>query len=93
MNKEINGKQCTIVWHVDDLKISHVDCETVTSVIKVIEAEFAKHAPLTVQRGLLHDYLGMTIDFSIKGKVMITMIDFIEKMLEELVKGQYMQDH
>ena len=22
-NKMINGKQCTIVWHVDDLKISH----------------------------------------------------------------------
>jgi hypothetical protein len=99
MNKEINGKQCTIVWHVDDLKISHVDCETVTSVVKVIEAEFAKHAPLTVQRGLLHDYLGMTIDFSIKGKVMITMIDFIEKMLEEIpedMKGEKQspaQDH
>jgi len=23
-NKVIDGKQCTIVWHVDDLKISHV---------------------------------------------------------------------
>ena len=22
-NKEINGKQCTIIWYVDDLKISH----------------------------------------------------------------------
>ena len=84
MNKEINGKQCTIVWHVDDLKISHVDSEVVTSIIELIEKEFAKHKPLTVQRGLLHDYLGMTIDFSIIGKVMITMIDFIEKMLEEI---------
>jgi len=24
-NKTINGKQCTIIWHVDDLKISHVE--------------------------------------------------------------------
>ena len=24
-NKMVNGKQCTILWHVDDLKISHVD--------------------------------------------------------------------
>jgi len=23
-NKMINRKQCTIIWHVDDLKISHV---------------------------------------------------------------------
>jgi hypothetical protein len=27
-NKLINGKQCTIVWHVDDLKVSHVDADT-----------------------------------------------------------------
>jgi hypothetical protein len=53
-------------------------------VIKILEMEFAKHKPLTVRRGVLHDYLGMTIDFSKKGKVMITMIDFIEKMLEEV---------
>ena len=24
-NKMINGKQCMIIWHVDDLKILHVD--------------------------------------------------------------------
>jgi hypothetical protein len=29
-NKTIDGKQCTIVWHVDDLKISHVDRKVVT---------------------------------------------------------------
>ena len=99
MNKEINGKQCTIVWHVDDLKISHVDAEVVTSIIKIIEKEFGKHKPLTVQRGLLHDYLGMTIDFSIVGKVMITMIDMIEKMLDDIpddmngVKNSPAQEH
>ena len=25
VNKVVDGKQMTIVWHVDDLKISHVD--------------------------------------------------------------------
>ena len=29
INKVINGDQCTIGWHVDDLKISHVDEVTV----------------------------------------------------------------
>ena len=33
-NKEINGKQCTIVFYVDDNKISHEDPEVVTSVLK-----------------------------------------------------------
>merc|ERR1712115_516330 len=29
-NKTIKGAQCTICWHVDDLKISHVNPEVVT---------------------------------------------------------------
>jgi len=28
-NKMINGKQCTIIWHVDDLKLSHVEKKVV----------------------------------------------------------------
>ena len=43
-----------------------MEVDVVTSVIMIIEKDFAKYKPLTVQRGLLHDYLGMTIDFSIK---------------------------
>ena len=30
VNKIIAGKQCTIVWHVDDLKISHVDANVLS---------------------------------------------------------------
>ena len=33
-NKMINGKQCTILWHVDDIKISHVDQNVVTAIIE-----------------------------------------------------------
>jgi hypothetical protein len=25
VNKMINGKQCTLIWHVDDIKGSHVE--------------------------------------------------------------------
>ena len=83
-NKMINGKQCTILWHVGDLKISHVDPEVVTSVIKQLENEFAKNAPLTITRGKVHDYLGMTLDFSKDGKAQIKMFDYIENMLNGL---------
>ncbi len=30
--KMVNGKQMTITWHVDDLKISHMDREVVLEV-------------------------------------------------------------
>ena len=83
--KMINEKQCTIVlWHVDDLKISHVEASVVTDIIKLLELEFGKEAPLTVTSGKVHKYLGMTIDYSDKGKVKFTMIDYIKGMLDEL---------
>jgi hypothetical protein len=84
MNKDINGSQCTILWHVDDLKISHADPEVVTEVIDLLEGEFGKEAPLTKTRGHVHDYLGMTIDFSSAGKVQLSMIDYVQNMLDGL---------
>ncbi len=83
-NKMINGKQCTIHWHVDDLKISHVEADVVTNIISLLELEFGKEAPLTITRGKVHEYLDMTIDYSVKGKVKFTMIDYIKGMLDEL---------
>jgi hypothetical protein len=32
-NKTINGKQCTVVWHVDDLKMSHVDSKVAATIM------------------------------------------------------------
>ena len=84
MNKVINGSQCTILWHVDDLKISHADPEVVTEMIDLLEKEFGKEAPLTKTRGKVHEYLGMSIDFSVSGKVRFSMIDYVKNMLEAL---------
>ena len=83
-NKIIDGNQCTILWHVDDLKISHVDPKVVTDVIELLKSKFGNEDPLTITRGKVHEYLGMTIDFSIDGKVMFKMFDYIKTMLDEL---------
>jgi len=32
-NKTIEGKLCTVLWHVDDIKISHVNKDVVSSVL------------------------------------------------------------
>ena len=84
-NKQINGQQCTFVWHVDDMKISHADSRVVDTIINILEQEFGKEAPLTICRGKIHDYLGMTLDFSIAGKVQIRMEEYITNMLTELL--------
>jgi hypothetical protein len=85
VNKMIDGKQATIVWHVDDLKISHADPEVVTSIIRDIANEFGKTAPLTIRRNQIHEYLGMTITYVTKeGKVMFTMYDYLEDIIANL---------
>jgi len=43
-NKTINGKQCTIIWHVDDLKISHVEQKVVNNIIKNLKTNLDKKA-------------------------------------------------
>ena len=83
-NQNINGNQCTILWHVDDIKISHADENVVTEIIEKIQHEFGQESPITVTRGKKHDYLGMEIDFSTVGKVIFTMVNYIDEMLEEL---------
>ena len=82
-NKMINGKQCTIIWHVDDLKMSHVSADDLEKIIERLDEKYGKEAPLTVNRGKVHEYLGMTIDFSEKGKVKFIMYDYIENLLDE----------
>jgi hypothetical protein len=63
-NKIIDDKQCTIVWHVDDLKILHVDPNVVSNIISLINGVFGNETPGTVMRGTEHDYLGMQLNYN-----------------------------
>jgi hypothetical protein len=82
-NKDINGSQCTILWHVDDLKMSHGSQDVLEDIIDKLNARYGQVTPLTVTRGDVHDYLGMTIDYSTPGKVVIRMDDYVEGILAE----------
>ncbi|CAJ1954076.1 unnamed protein product [Cylindrotheca closterium] len=39
--------------------------------------------PCKIVRGKIHRYLGMTLDFSVKGKLKIRMDDYVKNMLED----------
>jgi hypothetical protein len=82
-NKTIEGTQCTILWHVDDLKLSHVKQEVLDGIIDTLNERYGKIAPLTVTRGDIHEYLGMTLDYSCPGKVTIRMDDYVKDILAE----------
>ena len=91
MNKIIDNKQFTILWHVDYLKTSRVDPAVVSRVLADIDAEYRKISKMTITRGKLHKYLGMNIDYSSPGNIIFSMIDYIGKMLDNItedVKGE-----
>ena len=82
-NKEIEGQQCTITWHVDDLKISHVGEHVVRSIIQKIQDNFGQHSELSMHIGKRHDYLGMILDFTVPGTLEIDMSDYIQVILQD----------
>jgi KUP system potassium uptake protein len=77
-NKTINGKQCTIVWYVDDNKISHVDYDVVSDIINRIEKRFGK---MTVTRGKVHVFLGMKITYLENGTAQILTSEYIKEAI------------
>jgi hypothetical protein len=77
----INGKQFTIMWHVDGLKLSHVDAKEVDSTIEWIKSIYG--TDMRVSRGKKYDYLGMDLDYSVPGEVNLTMVDYLKRVITE----------
>ena len=74
----------SILFHIDDLLMSHLNPVMVTLYINKLEKEYGKLAVLTVCRGLVHEYLGHTVNFRKKGEVCFSRFDCIRKLYESL---------
>ena len=91
-NKTIEGEQMTICFHVDDCKVSHCSSKVVDGIIewrcKNYESIFEDGSgAMTVSRGVVHKYLGMKLDYSTRGQVKITMIPYIDEILNAFDKA------
>ena len=67
-NKIVNNSQQTIRFHVDDLLSSHRDPKVNTEFARWAQKKYGDLKPVKVKRGKIHDFLGMTLDFSIPGE-------------------------
>ena len=62
----------------------------VTTILNLLDKKYGqeivggKRAPLTINRGKIHDYLRMTLDYSEAGCVTINMKDYVAKVLDEM---------
>jgi hypothetical protein len=43
---------------------------------------------MTLIRGKIHKYLGMTLDYTVRGQVKITMFDYVDEILTAFDKAE-----
>ena len=92
-NKMTDGQQMTISYHVDDCKMSHRRSKLNYRMIKWLRREYESisedgSGKMTVRRGKVHKYLGMTLDYTVRGQVQITIIDFLYEVLIAFDKAE-----
>jgi hypothetical protein len=82
-NKEVQGLQQTIVFHVDDLKSSHKSKLVNNKFEKWLSSMYGKHGSVTATCGQVHDYLRMELDSRKQGELKINMTKYVENMLND----------
>ena len=80
-NKMVNSEQLTICWHVDDLKSSHIDSKVNDKFLQWIKDTSGQLGEDKTTQGLIHDYLGMTLDYSVPVQVSIDMSHYGQRIL------------
>ena len=79
-----NGAQCTVCWHVDDLKVPHVNKVVVTT-FSIKLADLYKGWVKT-HRGNALDYLGIDLDYGSYHQgylLIVSTITYLTKVLKE----------
>ena len=82
-----------ICYHVDNCKLSHRRSKVNDQMIKWLRQEYERifkdgSGKMAVRRGKVHKYLGMTLDYTVRGQVQITMIDFLDEVLIDFDKAE-----
>jgi hypothetical protein len=75
----------TVCFHVDDCKLSHRDPKVMDDMIGWLKKEYEHlfedgSGTMTVSRGKVYKYLGMQLDYTIRGIVKISMLEFVDEI-------------
>jgi hypothetical protein len=80
-NKAINGSQMTIVWHVDDLKMSHINEKVLDGEVEWLETLYGS---LVGTKGNCHTYLSLGMDMHFNNKkLQVTMVGYLHEIINE----------
>jgi DNA-directed RNA polymerase beta' subunit len=79
--KWVEGSQMTIVWQVDDMKVSHANANIVTHLTKYTKGIYVDEIP--IKCGKKHTYVGMDLNLSNDREVIIMMDEYIKECIDE----------
>ena len=77
-----NGIQITVVLYVDDMMVSCEDGTELDTFAAMLRTHYGQDE-ITEHRGTILDFLGMTFDFTMNGKVKVTM----KRLVDEIIAG------
>ena len=72
-----------VCWHMDDLKVSHVDPKEVNNFMEWIDGIYWE---LSITRVKAHEYLSMMLDLRTPGDLWLNMLDYIKGVPEDLTE-------
>ena len=84
-----DGKQLTVVWHVDDLMASCKDAFELTKFSCYLGNIYGMK--LSMHMGRKHDYLGMFMEFGGDGALEVSMFNYLNNVIEdfpEIIRGR-----
>jgi hypothetical protein len=92
-NKIVDGNQMIILYHVDDCKLSHVHPKANNDMIAWLRKNYESifedgSGEMKVSQGKVQTFLGMTLDFTTPGEVIIWMFDYIDELLSVFEKEE-----
>ena len=70
-----------MVWHVDNMKVLHKNKEEVTKFVECTKGIYGENMP--VIGGKNHNYVGMDLDYSSPGEVVVSIDSYITEVIDE----------
>ena len=78
-NKQVNGKQCSVGWYVDDNFASHDDQKVLDELLDSVRETVGA---ITCTTGSTHDFLGMNITFNDDGTAHVKMREYVQACID-----------
>ena len=73
----------SVHFRVDALKASHREQKVLDGFLDDLRYKFGQEDELAESRGFVHEYLVITIDYLLPGKVVFTMFNYLEDIIVE----------